>query len=148
MMMMRRKKIKFRTVLKADNNPPMGLMLSGFMTGPRVCGYMHRRQVNTRKHKTELAYIGRSTSYRHAPSSLALAFPSAPLLFMPELRRRHAAALLQPADIPGLTHLQPIQVLMLSLGRNDVCVLCPLRGLWRPLIDQNSDLVFGFEGGA
>jgi hypothetical protein len=38
------------------------LMLSGYMTGPRLCGYMHRRQVNTRKHKTELAYIGRAPS--------------------------------------------------------------------------------------
>ena len=105
----------------------------------------------------------RSTSYRHAPSSLALAFPSAPptpplvharatattatrgcasstggypwsysssagggcdadrrklrlslsksLHIMPKRRRRQrATALLQPADIPGLTHLQRAMV--------------------------------------
>jgi hypothetical protein len=26
---------------------------------------------------------------------------------------------------------------VLLLGRNDVCILCPLGGLWRPLIDQS-----------
>jgi hypothetical protein len=72
---------------------------------------------------------------------------------MPEPRRRRqrAAALLQPADIPGLTLLQPIQWLVLLLGRDDVCILCSLGGLWRPLIDQNNDFiflfVFGFEDG-
>ena len=45
-------------------------MLSGYMTGPRVCGYMHRRQVNTRKHKTELAYIGRAP-FKRRPRSPA-----------------------------------------------------------------------------
>jgi hypothetical protein len=63
----------------------------------------------------------------------------------------NAQALLQPAGIPGLTHLQPIQWLVLLLRRNDVCVLCPLGSLWRPLIDQKSDFiflfVFGFEDG-
>jgi hypothetical protein len=37
---------------------------------------------------------------------------------------------------------------MLSLGRNDVCVLCPLKGLWRPLDDQSTGFVFLLEDGA
>jgi hypothetical protein len=39
-----------------DSSTPssMLIMLSGYMTGLGVCGYMRRRQVNTRKHKTEL----------------------------------------------------------------------------------------------
>ena len=45
-------------------------MLSGYMTGPGVCGYMHRRQVNTRKHKTKLAYIGRAP-FKRRPRSPA-----------------------------------------------------------------------------
>jgi hypothetical protein len=50
-------------------------MLSGYMAGLGVCGYMHRRQVNTRKHKTELAYIDKGffgfsaiESTNHRPS--------------------------------------------------------------------------------
>jgi hypothetical protein len=51
-------------------------MLSGYMTGPGVCGYVHRRQVNTRKHKTELAYIGRAPFKRrpHSPVSSLVDF--------------------------------------------------------------------------
>jgi hypothetical protein len=69
---------------------------------------------------------------------------------MPEPRRRRqrAAALLQPADIPVLTHLQPIQWLM--LGRNEVRILCSLGGLWRSLIADRPKqrFIFLFEDGA
>jgi len=94
------------------------------------------------------------TVMRLLPLLLPFHLPPSPLLFMPEPRRRRqrAAALLRPADIPGLAHLQPIQWLVLLLGRNDVCILCPLGGLWRPLIDQSSHFIFlfifGFEDGA
>jgi hypothetical protein len=48
------------------------------------------------------------TAMRLLPLLLPLHLPPPPLLFMPEPRRRwqRAAALLQPADILGLTHLQ------------------------------------------
>jgi hypothetical protein len=68
--------------------------------------------------------------------------------FQPRRSRQRAAALLQPADILGLSHLQPIQWLMLSLRRNDVRILCSLGGLWGPLIDQSSDFIFLFGDGA
>jgi hypothetical protein len=50
------------------------------MTGPGVCGNMHRRQVNTRKHETELAYIGRAPFKRRprSPASSLVGFSRRP----------------------------------------------------------------------
>ena len=70
---------------------------------------------------------GRSTSCRHAPSSLcsclSISLSPPPLLFMPEPRRRRqrAAALLRPADIPGLAHLQRA-VVVTRIGEGFGCL--------------------------
>ena len=78
-------------------------MLSGYMTGPRVCGYMHRRQVNTRKHKTELAYIGRAPFKRRPRSPASSLVDSFRRLQKP----RAAAKFLGLAGSPRRPHPPP-----------------------------------------
>jgi hypothetical protein len=100
------------------------------------------------------SYRNTSTSYRHAPSSLALATSLAlHLPYPPPLVHTRATAINGNARLRFFSHRIFLVLLFFSRSSGWCCcseeMMCvsfvPLgipRGLWRPLIDRSSDYIF------